>query len=137
MARYNLVNIGTYYFTKDGLVTGKPCRVNVVGLDSLLLSKTGKVDYDAEGNAYVFMVDRKTTTIRIEVDYMLKDVFEDIVDAIDSVIDTESALTLGVVGDLGTYTLSVVPKFPKPITLTGKFDNERIDGIVFEFVTVE
>jgi len=135
MARYNTVNIGSYYFTKDGTLSGRPCRLNVIGLDALQLTKTGKNEFDAEGNAYVFLVDKKSQLIRIEIEYITKTVFDNLVSEIQDALDAETTIALGVDGDLGTFSLSVVPKFPKPITASGKFDNERIDGVALEFYT--
>lgn len=135
MARYNLVNLETIYFTKTGLVGGVRCRTNVIGLDALKLTKTGRNEFDAEGNAYVFLVDKKSQLIRIEIEYITKAVFDALVALIQAALNAETTLSLGIAGDLGTFALETVPKFPKPITASGKFSNERIDGVAIELYT--
>jgi len=133
--RYNQVNISTYYFTKDGTIAGKPCRLNVVGLDALQFTKTGRNDFDADGNAYVFLVANPSQLIRIEIEYILDTTLQSLIGFIQNAMDTETTIPVGIDGDLGTFSLNTVPKFPRPITLSGKFDNGRVDGVTIELYT--
>lgn len=135
MARFNLVNINDIYFTRDGTISGVKCRINVTGLEDLLLNKVGRNDFDADGNAYVFFVDRNAVTLTLEIEYLRKDVFDDIIQEIQTAMTDQLVLALGISGELGDYNLDVLPLFPKPVKVSGKFGTNRIDGITISFVT--
>lgn len=136
MADYNLVQLESIYFTDDGLVTGIPCRIEVDGLDGLLISKTGSVATAADGTPYAFIVDNggQGAAIRLRPLVITDTVLASIQSALDAAASGNTTVSLDVTGDLGTFNLECIPAYPKPIEGGTRFSNGRIYEVVINLI---
>jgi hypothetical protein len=135
--KYNLVQIGSIYLTKDGLVSGKPCKTSVKGLDAMMITTAFQVIKALSGKPYLQLSDEQLgRPVSIEYESMDGGVFQDIVDAIQAAIDGLTTITLSVTGGAyGDFSgLTVVPD-ENPVRLSGDFSNTQVKSGSFHFLT--
>lgn len=139
MARYNLVKIGSIYLTDNGLVTGKPCKLEVPGLSRLKLTITGTTRYAADGTPYQYSMPNagKGVQIQIRPFVIMKSVFDDVIEAMSDALEANSTINITVEGDTGDFDLDCIPLLPNGVEFPGAFTNERITGVSFNFVVSE
>lgn len=139
MARYNRIKIGTLFLTDDGLVTGKPCKVEVLGLSRLKLSKTGTTRLSADGTPYQYAMpnEGKGVQIQIRPTTIVKSVFDDVIDEMTASLDTNSTINITIQGDTGDLDLETTPLLPNGVDFPGSFSGGRITGVSFNFVITE
>lgn len=125
MGDYNLVQLGTIYFTDNGLVGGLPCRIDTQGVDDLALLFTGSVVKSGNGTPYVFILENTSgVDLQLKPFVISVDVFNDIKDLIDTVTDDADTLDLIITGDVvGTLTMTCIPTFPKALPFPGMQEN--------------
>lgn len=129
MARFNTVQIETLYFTDTGLVGGKPCKIEVTGLDALSLASTGAIAIAADGMPYAFVASNaegQGVPIRIAPEQLTTALFASLKTIINAAIAGSTTLTVIITGDTGTFNLECLPALPKPLEFPGKFRNGRI-----------
>jgi hypothetical protein len=136
MARYNTVKIGSSYLTQTGAAGGVPCKLSINNLDQLFTEKTGSVSNSADGTPFLQVVDvgQKGITLEILVETLTKDVFDDVVTAINSAVDDLTTIDFEISGDTGNFTGSAIPAMPKPIT-AASFRNQYIQNVTIRLVT--
>jgi len=135
MARYNEVKIDTVYLTSTGLVGGKPCKVNVPGLEQLQTTKTGQVANSANGTPYLQLIDfeHRGIKIQVETEWMSKTVYDSIVAIHEASKNGGTTIPIEISGDTGDFTFDVVCAIPQDISFEG-FSNEYIRRAVFRYV---
>lgn len=139
MAEYNTVKISSVYLTDDGLITGRPCRIDVTGLDALSLTSTGAIAIAADGSPYAFVVSNtegQGVPIRIAPFVLTPSVLNSLKTAINAAVDANLTINITISGDTGAFDLQCLPAFPKPVEFSGKFFNGRIYETAFNFVVV-
>lgn len=136
MARYNTVKLGTIFLTDNGLEGGTPCKLTVNNLDQLFTDKTGSVSNSASGAPFVQVVDadKKGIALEIVVETLTKEVFGDLVTALNSAINDLDTMEYEISGDTGEFTGSAIPALPRPIS-AGSFRNEYIQNVTIRIVT--
>lgn len=137
MARYHTVQIGSVYLTSTGASGGVPCKNQVSGLPALKTTKTGQIISSADGTPYaqLLSVSHKGLPIEIVTEWMLKAVFDSIVALIESAKNASSSITLVITGDLGSFTVGVIPSVPDDI-IFDIFRNGYIKNAGFRFITI-
>lgn len=131
MAREYLILIESIYLTRDGQVGGIRCKNTVEGLPARKLTKTVKIDKDADGNAYAITRPLPSVPITIRTEGMLLAVFDDLVDVFQTALNDETLLSVAITGDTGAFAFDALPKSIG----FGKFSNGRIYGIVIDVET--
>jgi hypothetical protein len=133
--RYNLISLGSIYFTKTGLSTGVPCKTEVTGLDALAVSHTGQTIIAIDGTPYVQTVAPiRGTPISILLSVMEESVYHSVRSAINTAVSGSTTLTLTLLnGAFGDYKLTVYPSFPQPITFKGDFQSGRVKDVTLNF----
>lgn len=138
MAEYNLVNFNdTLYLTDDGLVTGRPCRVEVSGLDALALPYAGNVTSAADGTPYAFVIAHhgQGAVLKLSPAVITTSVLASIKSVFQTAIAAEETINLKLTGgDLGNFDLECLPLFPRPIEFSGKFLEGNIYDVVLGLV---
>jgi hypothetical protein len=136
MSRYNEVQIGSTYLTSTGAGGGKPCKVQVKGLETLKTTKTGQIINSADGTPYaqLISVSHKGLPIEILTEWMTKTVFDAIVTLIENAKNGASTIALNISGDTGNFSLTVIPAVPDDIFFDS-FRNNYIKGAGFRFMT--
>jgi len=133
--KYNLVQLNSIYFTKDGLVTGKPCKTQITGLDALKITTAVQVQFALDGTPYLQTSSaQKGLPVGIKYDSMQQSVFDDVVTEIQSAVDGSTSLSLSVTGDTGSFSLALVPA-EKSVVFSGDFNNGQIQNGSFNFLT--
>src|SRR5687768_7488140 len=93
--RYNLISLGSIYFTKTGLSTGAPCRTEVTGLDALSLSFTGQTIIAIDGTPYVQTVSPiRGVPVSVRIEVMEEDVYHSVRAALNAAVGALTTLTL-------------------------------------------
>lgn len=130
MGDYNLVQLGTIYFTEDGLVTGLPCRVDTQGVDLATLAFTGSVVKSANGTPYAFILENTAGfDLQLKPFVISVGVFNDIKDLIETITDDNDTLDLVITGDVcGTLTMTCIPTFPNPLPFPGMQENGTLQN---------
>jgi hypothetical protein len=136
MARFNTVKIGEIYLTSTGLIGGVPCKLSIAGLDQLFTAKTGSVSSSADGTPFIQVVDagKKGLTLEFTIETVTKDVFDDLVTAINSAVDDLTTIPFEISGDTGDFSGEALAALPKTIT-AASFRNEYIQNVVIRLVT--
>ena len=128
MADYNRVKIGTIYLTRDGLVTGTPCKVDIPDLARFDLDEKGTVVPIIEGPPQIQLNSLLGENIQMTVYWLLKDEFDDIKDLIKDSRDNNTLINITIDGALGTFDFDcVLVSLGQP----GEFNGERIPSITF------
>ena len=128
MARYNSVEINGIHLTKTGLDGGVPCKVDVTNLVSLRPANARINSGEAiDGTPLQQFRSMKGKPFEMTIAVSQQDVFEDIIDA----IDTQDALdpnghNLVIEGHTGNFDLDCVLD---EITAPGTFRNGLINEI--------
>ncbi len=131
--RYNLVKIGDIWLTNDGLETGKPCKVEITGIDQLRGAYTGVTVRSAANTPYTFIMNNTLKGVQLVISplVIMDTVLDDLEDAFDAAALAGDTLEMSIEGDTGTYTLEVTGFYSdgvKPVQFTGEFNNGRIFG---------
>lgn len=137
MARFNTVQIETLYLTDTGLVGGIACKVDVSGLDGLVLGYSGNVALAADGTPYAFVqsnAEAQGSPLAIRIETLTTAVFSSLKTLLNSAIAGGTALTVVINGDTGNFSLECLPLFPRPIAFPGKFRNGRIFDLTLNLI---
>lgn len=137
--RYNLVKIGDIYLTDTGLVDGKPCKVEVSGVDQLKGAFSGVTVRSASNAPYTFIMNNtlKGSLLVLSPFVIMDTVLDDLEDAFDVATLAGDTLPLILEGDTGTFNLEVTGYYAdgvKPIQFTGEFNRGRIYGVKINLV---
>lgn len=133
--RYNLISLGSIYFTKDGLSTGFPCKTTVTGLDALVMGITGQTIIAIDGTPHVQGPQPvKGVPVSITISQMEEAVFESVRVAITAAAIGSTTLTLTLTGGaFGDFKLTVYPSFPQPMNFVGEFQSGRVKDVTLNF----
>lgn len=136
MGRYNLISIGGVYLTTDGTATGDKCRSNVTGLDALNLDYSGNTFTALDGTPYVQVIANRSRgeVVEVDIEQLGKSVFEQIVGVLNGATASSAGVAMKVVGDLGSFYLTVLPNYPNPLEVSGEFIEERIRSVKLRFI---
>lgn len=136
MARYNLISIAGLYLTTDATSTGDLCRTEVTGLDAASFNSQGQTILAIDGTAYnqIVITNKKGLPLRIEAEQMSKELFDDLIAAIDEAMTDETTVAVSITGDTGTFSFTCLPRLPDPVEFPGSFIEERIRSVAFNFV---
>jgi hypothetical protein len=137
VARFNTVQIETLYLTETGLSGGIPCKVEVSGLEALMLAYSGSVAIAADGTPYSFVqsnAEAQGSPIAILIEHLTTGVLSSLKTLFNAAIGGGTTLTVVINGDLGNFSLECQPLFPKPIDPSGKFRNGRIFGLTLNLI---
>lgn len=136
MGRYNLISIGGVYLTTDGTATGDKCRSNVTGLDALNLDYAGNTFTALDGTPYVQVIANRSRgeVVEVDIEQLGKSVFEQIVGVLNGATASSTGFAMKVVGDLGSFYLTVLPNYPNPLEVSGEFIEERIRSVKLRFI---
>jgi hypothetical protein len=137
MSRYNVVKIGTVFLTKDGTVTGKPCKCIVSGIELLKTTKTGQIVNSADGTPYAQLINfsHKGVVVEVKAEWMSKSVFDSIVALHETAKNNSSSIALAFTGDTGSLTGYGIPLIPRDIGFDG-FTSGTIKGATFRYSIV-
>jgi hypothetical protein len=136
MARYFTVKIGTTYLTRDGLISGTPCKVAVPNFDSLIFDKTGSVSVGRDGSPFTRTVDTGQAGVEIDVEItsMESSIWSSLITQIQAAIDADATLDLEISGVPGSYSGAAKARLPKPITYRD-FNSSQIRGVLVHLIT--
>jgi hypothetical protein len=136
MARFNLIEIDGIYLTSNGLISGKPCKIQVKGLNRFATTKTGQIQNSANGTPYAQLIDFSHKGLELELlaDFMAKSVFDSIVESFEDSKNDATTFPLIINGDTGNYSLTAMPKIPDDIDWAG-FSGGIIKGATFRVIT--
>lgn len=119
MAKYWLVRIqGTgsggavsIYLTRDGLVTGAPCKIAFPAADVILSPVAGNTTVGNTGDPFTEfpLVATGGRTFEITAAFMATTVFEDLKELIDFVVSEGTNLTITATGEPGTISAEAKP----------------------------
>jgi len=131
--RYNLIKIGDIWLTDTGTDIGKPCKVEIEGIDRLKGAYSGVTVRSAANTPYTFIMNNtlKGSLLVVSPLVIMDTVLDDLEDAFDAAVLAGDTLEMSIEGDTGTFTLEVTGFYSdgvKPIQLTGEFNNGRIYG---------
>lgn len=136
MARFNVVSIDGIYLTQNGTISGDPCKVEVEGLDNLVIVKKRVNIQASDGEVYsqITPANNKGIVIGIQISYLAQSLYEDI-NTIFNNKSTTGVITLTVSGPTGIWTLSTIPA-EDPIDFTGKFSGDIIENVTYRLQTI-
>lgn len=137
MARYNLIQIGSIYFTSDGTASGIPCKVNVDGISEAVLTKSGQTIISANGVPWTQVIDvsRKGLVFSFNLDFIDKDVHDDVVTMFQDMVDNLDTEVMNITGDTGNFTFNVKPFLPNAINVSGGFSGNILKGVIYTVIT--
>jgi len=132
MARYNSVEIDGVFLTKTGLDGGTPCKVDVTGLVALRPANARiNAGQAIDGTPLQQFRSMKGKPIEMTIAVSHEDVFEDIIDAIDTQDAADpNAHNLVIEGHTGNFDLDCVLD---EINAPGTFRNGLINEIRLAF----
>ncbi len=139
MAEFYEVNLDEeIWFTDDGLETGRPCLVDVTGVDSLSVPYAGNITESADNSPYLFRVPHggQGARIRLEPFVASTSLLEDIKTLFAASVEDKVPIEVNISGDTGTFSLNCLPLFPKPIEFSGKFLDDNIYDLALNLVVV-
>jgi hypothetical protein len=136
MARFYAVQIDSIYLTSDGTSAGDKCKLEIPGVEDLLMSVAGSAIATASGRVVMQTVEwTKGKVFDIRVETLMKDVWEDLKTLINDALDDDSDFEITGTGDIGNFTVTVKP-FPQKPFSAASFINERIKAVNLRFITV-
>lgn len=140
--RNNLVQIGSIWLTEDGTNTGRRYKTKITGLDKLKPDKIGQKIVAIDGVPHTNSVRPNVHNITISIELLVdidKDMFDNIVSAINTALNTNASMGLNIDGHTGNFALTVKPDIASPIGFPGEFSGdtgtEHIKGTTFTFYT--
>lgn len=136
--KYNLIQLGSVYFTNNGLSGGKPCKSTVTGLEKLKVGRGWQVVKTLSGKPY----GQKTAALKgvpiaiQNINSLTDSVLDDIVEVIQNSIDSGTPITMNITGGAyGDFSgLSVLPD-EDPVRFSGEFQNDQVKNVSFHFLT--
>lgn len=137
MARFNTVQIETLYLTETGLAGGIPCKLEVSGLEALLLAYQGSTAIAADGTPYAFVqsnAEAQGSPISVRIETITAAVLSSLKTLFNAALAGSTTLTVTVNGDLGNFSVGCQPLFPTPISPSGKFRNGRIFDVTLNLI---
>lgn len=136
VAFYPQIKINSLYLTATAANGGTPYIAIVRGLDALAVDSSIQVTKSLNGTPYIQIADMAGYPISIEFPNLLSADFDSIRDIIQAYITSGTSISMDITGgDYGDFTsLGVVPD-ENPIRFGGEFQNGRILGASFHFLT--
>lgn len=136
MPDYFAIQIGATHLTNDGLDTGIPCKVETSGISGLFRTRTGGVQFAADGTPYAFVTDHngKGTQFSLSLAVIMDSEFNDIITEINALDPTLDTLPINIVGPPGDFTIEAIPLYPEWVVYDGEHIDDRLYGVVFNFV---
>ena len=136
MAKYYRVTLGTIHFTDNGAAGGVPCRVEVEGAGVLGRTKTGGTQLAADLTPYSFVSDwdRRGSSVSIRPTWLTTAVYDSVLALVNALDPVSGTLQLDLVGDPGSHSLLVVPRYPDWLGGPARFRTGRVFEPVFNFV---
>lgn len=140
MARFYFVQIEDIYLTDTGLVGGDPCKLQIPGAAEFLFPFSGQTEISADGTPYNTIFEgTKGKQLQIIVETLPETVWNDLRTLINEKITNSENLTISATGDIGNFTLSVLPQLPSPQLPSPfsaeSFRNGRVKNVRFSFIT--
>lgn len=134
--KHALVQLGSIYFTRDGLVTGVHCKTEITGLDARALTSNVQVIRALSGKPYLQVsAQQNGLPIGIKFQQMEETVYDSIVAAIQAAITGLTTLALTITDTpYGSFTLTVVPD-ANPVRHAHEFQNTSLKNASFHFLT--
>lgn len=135
--RYYSIQIGDVFLTSNAAEGGPACKTQVLGLSPLKTTKTGQVITAADGTPYAQLVNSQHKGLRIEiqVEWMSKSVFDQVVEIIENCKEEPESVTIHIIGDTGDFEFGAMPLVPDDIVFQ-EFRNNIVKGVTFRFITV-
>ncbi|SRR5258706_16358363 len=138
MARYYRVKIGSIYLTHDGTNTGRPCKVDVEGVNGLILPDTGNVATGADGTPFREIPLTPTGAGRpfvIIAAFLVSSVYASLKAALDSAAGSNADFNVtgsGLPGDFDAD--AIVFDNPQYLTFEG-FSGDNLKGVRISLMT--
>ena len=141
MSRYNLIRIGDTYLTDDGTESGLVCRSLVTGLDDrVYMTWNGTTVYALDGTPYVQLridEERLGSELSIKVDYLSRDVFNELQGYIEEQIADGLSIPVTFKGYMREFSFNCMPRFPRPMEFPGTWLEGRVLDVSFNFTVLE
>jgi hypothetical protein len=141
MAREYLISItyggSTVWLTSDGLNTGRRCRTETPGVDSLFETESGNTTVAAGGSPFTEkpLTAGKGRPFEIHIPSCPTARFTALVTLKDAAVAASGAATVTFAGEPGSKTVSAVFNFaPTPVSF-GRFRTGTIKDVVLRFIT--
>ena len=131
-----LVQINSVYLSKDGLITGIPCKTEIGGLDQLATTESVQVIKALSGKPYLQVTETQLgKPISIGFTQMEEAVYDSIVAIIQAYITSSTAITLSISNTpYGSFTsMDVVPD-ENPVRHQHEFQNTSLKNGSFHFL---
>lgn len=135
--KYPLIQLENIFLTKDGLVTGIPCKIRTEGFEALAVTKEHQVIKAIDGTPYLqISAAMLGKPIALYYEQMTETVYDSIVAEIQAVLDgSKTELDLEVSNFVyGTFSIDVVPDV-NPVRHSGEQIGTRTQNGSFHFVT--
>lgn len=135
--RFNLVRIGSIWFTNDGTETGTRCKVLVNGVDVAALDYAGTTIVASTGKAYTQLVDfaeKQGTVFSFQFADILITRHEAILDMMNDLLGNETNAVLEISGSFKNISTNVKPMLPGAVTSNGEFRGDYIKQVTYTFI---
>lgn len=133
---YPLVELGSVFFTSDGLDSGVHCRVEVEGLEELALTGAVQAIKALSGKPYLQLSgDQLGKPIVLNCRQLESSVYEAVIEDIQDAIDNGTTLELNITeSPFGDFPLTVLPD-ERCVQHKYAFLDTRLYGVSFHFLT--
>lgn len=136
MARFYRLQLGGFYFTSNGLESGLPCKLELLGVDGFLSNfAVSSVDRQNDGSVKLQTVTANKKGVELTANLLgsiKAATFNEINDLIQEKLESGSTLILTGTGLPRNFSIEVVALTPT----TKGFSGDRIKGASFSFITV-
>ena len=132
--KYALIQIGAVYLTNDATVSGKPCKTEVKGLDSLSVTKAIRVINALSGKPKAqiseALLGNKISIKCFDVEPVT---YAAVIDEMETSLDTDTPITISFENNpYGNFDLIVIPDV-KPVDHEFKFLGDYAKEVSFNF----